>query len=204
MDTWNIILNQLLLVLLHHIIVYEVRTRRTRETEKHLSLLQTYGKSTIFVVGRGCGGMRLCVLGIPPFIESFPASFCFSSAIFFFYGKRPRKEHLVTSIIMLHAASVDRSLPLPSVISAISVNSTMPKADPNKALTFLFRGSPIPVKHAENISAEVASLALESEIFCMWRDRSEQENNGKRLELHSVEIQSVDLFGERYVIHAPL
>jgi hypothetical protein len=68
-----------------------------------------------------------------------------------------------------------------------------------KALTFLFRGRNIPATFSEAVRPEVASLALRSEIFCTWRDRCEQEHEEKRLELHSVEIQSVDLFGPRYV-----
>lgn len=64
------------------------------------------------------------------------------------------------------------------------------------ALTFLFRGRKIPVTHG-SISPEVAALALDSEVFGTWKSRCERENDGKQLELHSVEIQNVDLFGPR-------
>ena len=67
----------------------------------------------------------------------------------------------------------------------------------SEALTFLFRGSKVPVTHSDSVSPEVASLALESEVFCTWKSRCERENEGKHLELHSVEIQNVDMFGRR-------
>lgn len=65
-------------------------------------------------------------------------------------------------------------------------------------LSCLFRGKEIPVSFSASVTREIAVKALESENFCTWRDRCEATNNEKRLELHSVEIQNVDMFGPRY------
>eukprot|EP00980_Cylindrotheca_fusiformis_P030354 scaffold24680_cov113-Cylindrotheca_fusiformis.AAC.7 len=67
----------------------------------------------------------------------------------------------------------------------------------DQALSFLFKGRRISASYANNISPETASLALESEVFRTWRDRCEKSYGDKELDLHSVEIQSVDLFGPR-------
>jgi hypothetical protein len=66
----------------------------------------------------------------------------------------------------------------------------------DERLTFLFRGNNVPVTHP-SMSREVALLALESDPFQTWSKRCEQENGQKRIAIHSVEIQSVDLFGAK-------
>jgi hypothetical protein len=64
-------------------------------------------------------------------------------------------------------------------------------------LTFLFRDHEIPVSYLSGISHDTAQLALESHLFKTWVARCEREKDGKRIDLHSVEIQHVDLFGSR-------
>lgn len=64
-------------------------------------------------------------------------------------------------------------------------------------LRFKFREHEIPVSYLSSISADVAELALKSKIFNTWVERCEKEEDGKRIELHSVEIQHVDMFGPR-------
>jgi hypothetical protein len=64
-------------------------------------------------------------------------------------------------------------------------------------LSFTFRDRKVPVTHASSITPEVAQLALESEVFRDWSNRCGKENEGKRIEVHSVELQSVDMFGSR-------
>jgi hypothetical protein len=64
-------------------------------------------------------------------------------------------------------------------------------------LTFNFRDQTVPVSFLSSISREVAQLALDSEVFKTWSKRCEREKDGKRIEVHSVEIQHVDMFGPR-------
>lgn len=64
-------------------------------------------------------------------------------------------------------------------------------------LTFKFRDQNVPVSFVSSISREVAQLALDSEVFKTWSKRCERAKGGKRLEVHSVEIQHVDMFGPR-------
>jgi hypothetical protein len=73
----------------------------------------------------------------------------------------------------------------------------MTSSTSDNALEFEFRGAKVPVTFVSSIRPEVAQWALESEIFLVWSKRCEKEHGTKRLELHSVEIQSVDLFGTR-------
>jgi hypothetical protein len=74
--------------------------------------------------------------------------------------------------------------------------STMDSTSSDEGLTFLFRGKNVPVTYP-SMSREVALLALESDPFQTWSKRCEQENGQQRIEIHSVEIQSVDLFGAK-------
>lgn len=64
-------------------------------------------------------------------------------------------------------------------------------------LSFAFRERSIPVTYHPSLTEDLAKLALESEPFQTWRQRCEQIHNHKRIEIHSVEIQSVDLFGKK-------
>ena len=64
-------------------------------------------------------------------------------------------------------------------------------------LTFPFRGQRIPVSYLSSICRETAQRALESNLFKTWVARCEKEKDGKRIDVHSVEIQHVDLFGSR-------
>jgi hypothetical protein len=88
-------------------------------------------------------------------------------------------------------------------------------------LSFPFRSRSIPVHVPTNISLEVAQRALESETFQNWVHRCETSRSSvetnttddaasksddvggggltKCLNLHSVELQSIDLFGPRRV-----
>lgn len=67
----------------------------------------------------------------------------------------------------------------------------------DQGLSFTFRGRAIPVTFSSSISREEAELAVESEVFRNWSKRCEKENDGKRLEINSVELQNVDMFGPR-------
>lgn len=64
-------------------------------------------------------------------------------------------------------------------------------------LSFIFRDQRIPVSFSSSVSPEIAQSALASDLFRTWLKRCEKEKDGKRLELHSVEIQHVDMFGPR-------
>lgn len=72
------------------------------------------------------------------------------------------------------------------------------KNESKNRLSFTFRQSTVPVTYPASISQQVAQLAVDSEIFKTWVERCEREHQGKKISLHSVEIQSVDLFGPRY------
>jgi hypothetical protein len=64
-------------------------------------------------------------------------------------------------------------------------------------LSFSFRDQQIPVSYLSSISSATAKLALNSHLFKTWVTRCEKENDGKRIEINSVEIQHVDMFGTR-------
>ena len=64
-------------------------------------------------------------------------------------------------------------------------------------LTFPIREQQIPVTFLSSICRETAQRALESNLFKTWVARCEKEKDGKRIDLHSVEIQHVDLFGSK-------
>lgn len=69
------------------------------------------------------------------------------------------------------------------------------------ALSFEFRGEPIPVTTSATVTPGEAQMALECRQFTTWVARCEQTYGQKLLKMHSVEIQSVDPFGARYVIN---
>lgn len=63
-------------------------------------------------------------------------------------------------------------------------------------LSFPFREGRVPVTHAAGVSRRLALAALQSQPFVTWYTRCENSRrNGKTIEIHSVEIQSVDMFG---------
>ncbi len=78
------------------------------------------------------------------------------------------------------------------VYTDLSILETM-----KSELSFLFRNRNVPVTILPSISSNVALLALDSELFKTWVKRCETEKDSKRIELHSVEIQHVDMFGSR-------
>jgi len=67
-------------------------------------------------------------------------------------------------------------------------------------LSFNFRGRKVPVTSNASISSEDAAKAVESEPFKTWYRRCERAKGNKKIEIHSVEIQSIDMFGARYVL----
>jgi hypothetical protein len=65
-------------------------------------------------------------------------------------------------------------------------------------LSFPFRGRQVPVTYqAAAVPVEHARLAVTSTIFQTWYRNCEKSQGDKRIEIHGVEIQSVDLFGTR-------
>ena len=67
------------------------------------------------------------------------------------------------------------------------------------ALSFEFRGEHIPVTTSSTVTPGEAQMVLECRQFTTWVARCEQTYGNKLLKMHSVEIQSVDPFGARYV-----
>jgi hypothetical protein len=67
----------------------------------------------------------------------------------------------------------------------------------NESLFFTFRGKKVPVTHPA-VDLVQAQMAVASEPFTKWYRRCEKPQGQKQIEIHSVEIQSVDLFGARY------
>ena len=65
------------------------------------------------------------------------------------------------------------------------------------SLSFRFRDKDVPVRYPSAISDDTAKLALKSEIFVEWYNRCEKKHGDKQIEIHSVELQSVDMFGPR-------
>lgn len=65
-------------------------------------------------------------------------------------------------------------------------------------LTIRFRDCEVPITHP-TVSRELVEKALDSEIFQTWKSRTEKEVSNKKIILHGVEIQSVDMFGSRRV-----
>lgn len=63
---------------------------------------------------------------------------------------------------------------------------------------FEWKGKQIPVTHP-TVDEELARKALDSVPFRDWAKRCAKENGEKKIDLRSVEIQNVDLFGKGYV-----
>lgn len=57
----------------------------------------------------------------------------------------------------------------------------------------------MPVTFSPGVANADAIAAVESEIFSRWYRRCEkqQDNNGNYIQIHGVDIQSVDIFGAR-------
>ena len=64
-------------------------------------------------------------------------------------------------------------------------------------INFVFRNRVVPVTVLPSVSPTVAQAALDSELFKTWCKRCEGEKDGKRIEVESLEIQNVDMFGPR-------
>jgi hypothetical protein len=80
-----------------------------------------------------------------------------------------------------------------------TMSSSIDKTE-KSGLSFPFRNRRVPVTFLSSITFEYAQMALQCEPFITWYRRCEKvTSSNKRLELHSVCIQSVDLFGSRYV-----
>jgi hypothetical protein len=81
-------------------------------------------------------------------------------------------------------------------------------------LTFSFRGNQVPVTWSAAVTPEVAEMTIQSKPFQTWVKRCQRASNEnhsirliqdthqeptRRIDIESVEIQSVDLFGARGV-----
>ena len=66
-------------------------------------------------------------------------------------------------------------------------------------LSFPFRDRRVPVTYVSSVTREQAQMAIQTDLFASWYRRCEKVSpiNNKRLELHSVCIQSIDFFGAR-------
>ena len=62
-------------------------------------------------------------------------------------------------------------------------------------LSIRFRDCDVPVTHPAGVSRHLVEMALDSEIFQTWKARTEKQVSNKKIVLHGVEIQSVDMFG---------
>ena len=66
--------------------------------------------------------------------------------------------------------------------------------------SFTFRDEEVPVTYASSVPLDHAKKALESEAFTSWvQNASRVRDNNKSLQIHSVELQSVDMFGPHRV-----
>jgi hypothetical protein len=66
-----------------------------------------------------------------------------------------------------------------------------------ESLSITFRGKKGPITHPAVDQAQ-AQMAVVSEPFTKWYHRCEKSQGQKQIEIQSVEIQSVDMFGVRY------
>ena len=67
-------------------------------------------------------------------------------------------------------------------------------------LSFTFRDEEVPVTYASSVPLDHAKKALESEAFTNWvQNASRVRDKNKSLRIHSVELQSVDMFGPHRV-----
>lgn len=71
--------------------------------------------------------------------------------------------------------------------------------DQNEDLFFHYKGNKVPVTFSPGVPRTHAVAALESTIFTRWYRRCEkqEDKDGNYIEIHGVEIQSVDMFGAR-------
>lgn len=69
----------------------------------------------------------------------------------------------------------------------------------HQGLFFQYRGSKVPVTFSQGVAKADAVAAVESEIFSRWHRRCEkqEDTNGNYIQIHGVDIQSVDIFGAR-------
>ena len=67
------------------------------------------------------------------------------------------------------------------------------------ALSFKFRGESVPVTVSSTVTPAEAQMVMECKQFTAWVARCEKTYANKQFKMHSVEIQSVDPFGRRYV-----
>ena len=125
-------------------------------------------------------------------------------------------------IVISQRARTSRSLNCCRLIMTSSTTPDSITADSSDAndtsgspptLSFPFRGRNVPVTYAASVPLEHARLAMESSIFQIWYRNCElsssssshgdsgtdDQDNNKRIEIHGVEIQSVDMFGARCV-----
>ena len=72
-------------------------------------------------------------------------------------------------------------------------------AEVDMGLSFPFRARHVPVTFHPSLSRKAAEMAVASEPFTTWYRRCEKPQGLQQIEIHSVEIQSVDLFGARGV-----
>jgi hypothetical protein len=72
-------------------------------------------------------------------------------------------------------------------------------SEQNEALFFEYKGNKVPVTVSPGVAQADAIKALNSEIFTRWHRRCENQHdkNGNYIQIHGVEIQSVDIFGAR-------
>lgn len=73
----------------------------------------------------------------------------------------------------------------------------MQQLDSSASLFFPFQGRKVPVTHSCSIPNASARAAVESKQFIKWYKRCEDIKDGKRIDIHSVDIQSVDMFGTK-------
>ena len=73
--------------------------------------------------------------------------------------------------------------------------------DSARPLTVMFRGNEIPVSWSSAVTRDEAVKGLASEPFQTWLQRCMHGtgNTTQQLCVHSIEIQSVDMFGPRFV-----
>ena len=64
-------------------------------------------------------------------------------------------------------------------------------------MDFPFREGRVPVTYHPSIPREHAEAAIKSDPFVNWYKSCERAVGKRRMEIHSVEIQSVDMFGAR-------
>lgn len=69
--------------------------------------------------------------------------------------------------------------------------------DGSSDLWFPFRDKKIPVTHPLSVTRDVATKALDSEIFRNWYRQCETTRDKKAIDIRSVEFQSIDMFGSR-------